>query len=85
MSRPDEQERPEQQGVTDEMLPEDLRPGPDNPLAEPLEEGVEVEGVAPPDLDDPAHPDHPEHHDHRDHRDHPEHPAPHPESDDRGA
>ena len=33
----DENERPE--GIGDDQLPEDLQPGEDNPLAEPLEPG----------------------------------------------
>lgn len=36
------------EGISDEDLPKDLRPGEDNPLAEPLEEGEEIEGTSPP-------------------------------------
>ncbi|NPC98365.1 hypothetical protein [Nocardioides sp. zg-DK7169] len=32
-------------GISDEELPEDLRPAEDNPLAEPLEPGERVEGL----------------------------------------
>ncbi len=33
----------ETSGIDDEQLPEDLRPSEDNPLAEPLDEGVDTE------------------------------------------
>lgn len=32
--------------VTDEMLPEDVRPGEDNPLAEPLDDEDEEKGMS---------------------------------------
>ena len=46
MSNPSE-EATEPDGISDEQLPEDLRPGDDNPLAEPLAEGEEMEGMSP--------------------------------------
>lgn len=36
------------EGISDEDLPEDLRPSDDNPLAKPLEDGEEIEGTSPP-------------------------------------
>jgi hypothetical protein len=35
----------ESEGISDEKLPEDLQPGEDNPLAEPLDDDVEVEDL----------------------------------------
>jgi len=35
----------ESEGISDDKLPEDLQPGEDNPLAEPLDEDVEVEDL----------------------------------------
>ena len=32
-------------GIDDDQLPEDLQPGEDNPLAEPLEEDVDPDGL----------------------------------------
>ena len=46
MSNPSE-EPAESDGIGDDQLPEDLRPGDDNPLAKPLEEGEEMEGMSP--------------------------------------
>ena len=42
------------EGISDDLLPDDVRPGEDNPLAVPLEEGEEIEGTAPPTPDAPA-------------------------------
>jgi hypothetical protein len=33
------------EGITDEKLPEDLQPSEDNPLAEPLEDDSDLEGL----------------------------------------
>ena len=33
------------EGISDEQLPEDLRPSEDNPLAEPLDDDVEVDDL----------------------------------------
>ena len=35
----------ESEGISDDKLPEDLQPGEDNPLAEPLDEDVDVEDL----------------------------------------
>ncbi len=35
----------ETEGVSDDKLPEDLQPSEDNPLAEPLDEDVEVDDL----------------------------------------
>ena len=35
----------ESEGISDDKLPEDLQPGEDNPLAEPLDEEVDVEDL----------------------------------------
>ena len=35
----------ETEGISDEKLPEDLQPSEDNPLAEPLDDDVEVEDL----------------------------------------
>lgn len=32
-------------GIDDEQLPEDLQPGEDNPLAEPLDDDVDADGL----------------------------------------
>jgi hypothetical protein len=44
-----QREHPEVGSVPDEALPEDLRPGPDNPLAEGLPAGETAEGLLDPD------------------------------------
>jgi hypothetical protein len=33
------------EGISDDKLPDDLQPGEDNPLAEPLDEDVDVEDL----------------------------------------
>jgi len=43
MSNSEEENAPEQEGISDEKLPDDLQPGEDNPLAEGLEEGETVD------------------------------------------
>jgi hypothetical protein len=35
----------ESEGISDDKLPEDLQPSEDNPLAEPLDEDVDVEDL----------------------------------------
>lgn len=35
----------ESEGIADDKLPEDLQPGEDNPLAEPLDDDVDVEDL----------------------------------------
>lgn len=35
----------DEQGITDEQLPEDLQPGEDNPLAEPLDGDADPEDL----------------------------------------
>ena len=34
-------DEPTEQGITDDQLPDDLRPGEENPLAEPLDDEVD--------------------------------------------
>lgn len=38
-------EQAPEQGIRDEDLPEDLQPGEENPLAEPLDDDVEVDDL----------------------------------------
>jgi len=45
MSNPEEENAPEQEGIGDEKLPEDLQPTEDNPLAEGLGQGETVDDL----------------------------------------
>jgi hypothetical protein len=45
MSNPEEESSTDQEGIDDELLPEDLQPSEDNPLAEGLEEGETVDDL----------------------------------------
>jgi hypothetical protein len=50
-ARDDSPDSSADEGITDEMLPEDLRPTDDNPLAKPLDEDAEDQGLHAPEVD----------------------------------